>query len=118
MSPVIATLFGAVGTVAAVLAVLLPVIRSQGSALRRELDTLRGDLRADVASLRADIGEVRREQRADMAAMRADLHALAERVARIEGAFSGPWRPPTNGGPSNPAEPPVVPNPASPESAT
>ena len=77
-------------------AVLLPVIRAQGSARRRELDTLSGDLRADVASLRADVGEVRREQRAEMtavrtevAAVRSDLHALAERVARIGGAFTG-----------------------------
>ena len=88
MNPALTTLFGAVGTVAAVLVVLLPVIRAQGSAPRRELDSLRGDIRADVASLRADVGEVRREQRADMAALRADLHALAERVARIEGAFT------------------------------
>ena len=114
-------LIGAGGTVAALLAVLLPVIRAQGSnlrrqieaqgddlrreiekqgeslhreiegqgeTLRRELDTLRGDLRADVASMRADMGEVRR-----------DLHALSDRVARIEGTLTGPWRP-TNGSPA------------------
>ena len=110
MSPALEILIGAGGTVAALLAVLLPVIRVQGSnlrreiekqgeslhreiegqgeTLRRELDTLRGDLRADVASLRADVGEVRR-----------DLHALSDRVARIEGTLSGPWRP-ANGSPT------------------
>ena len=100
MSTALEILIGAGGTVAALLAVLLPVIRAQGSNLRREitgqganlrreLDTLRGDLRADVASLRADVGEVRR-----------DLHALSDRVARIEGALTtGPWRP-TNGSPA------------------
>ena len=31
--------------------------------------------------------------------MRRDLHSLAERVARIEGALTGPWRP-TNGSPA------------------
>lgn len=36
----------------------------------------------------AEIGEVRR-----------DVHALAERVARIEGAMN-PWRPPANGNPA------------------
>ena len=36
--------------------------------------------------------------RADVAELRRDLHALAERVARIEGAMSGPWRP-ANGTP-------------------
>ena len=114
MSPALTTLFGAVGTVAAVLVVLLPVIRAQGAAQRRELDTLRGDIRADVALLRADVAEVRREQRADMAAVRADLHALAERVARIEGAFSGPWRPPANGDASSPAAPAAARNPTPP----
>ena len=36
----------------------------------------------------AEIGEVRR-----------DVHAVAERVARIEGAMN-PWRPPANGTPA------------------
>ena len=115
MSPALTTLFGVGGTVAALLAVLLPVIRAQGSALRRELDMLRGDIRTDVASLRAEVGEVRREQRAEMAAVRADLHALAEPVARIEGAFT--WRAPANGGASNPVAP-AAPNPVPPESTT
>ena len=88
MSTALGILIGAGGTVAALLTVLLPVIRAQGSNLRRDLDTLRGDLRADVASLRADVGEVRR-----------NLHALSDRVARIEGAMTGPWRP-ANGTPA------------------
>ena len=94
MTDGVTVLFGAVGAVAAILAVLVPVIRAQGAALRREIDTLR-----------ADVGEARR-----------DLHILSDRVARIEGALSGPWRP--NGGPSNPVEPTVAPRPSSPESAT
>ncbi len=86
-------LFGAVGTVAAMLAVLVPVIRAQGAILRREIDTLR-----------ADVAEVRRDLHTEATAIRADLHALAERVARIEGAMN-PWRP-TNGAtaPSSPPE--------------
>ena len=67
MTDGVTVLFGAVGAVAAILAVLVPVIRAQGAGLRCDIDTLR-----------ADMGEVRR-----------DLH----RVARIEGALSGPWRP-------------------------
>ena len=56
MSPARTTLLGAVGTVAAV---LLPVIRAQGSALCAASWTrCAGDLRADVASLRADVDEV------------------------------------------------------------
>ena len=34
----------------------------------------------------------------NVAEVRRDLHALAERVARVEGALTGPWRP-TNGSP-------------------
>jgi hypothetical protein len=37
--------------------------------------------------------------RVELAEVRRDLHALAERVARIERALTGPWRP-TNGSPS------------------
>ena len=47
---------------------------------------------------------MRRDLHAEATAIRADLHALAERVARIEGAMRGPWRPPANG---NPAPAPV-----------
>ena len=38
--------------------------------------------------------------------LRGDLHALTERVARIEGSLSGPWRPPANGSPAAPSAPP------------
>gem|GEM_PF-4256201 len=40
-----------------------------------------------MADVRRDVAEVRR-----------DLRDLGERVARIEGALTGPWRAPTNGG--------------------
>ena len=50
MSAAVTTLFGAVGAVAALLAVLLPVILTQGAALRREIDHLRADVAADVAA--------------------------------------------------------------------
>ena len=105
MSPALTTLFGAVGTVAAVLAVLLPVILTQGASLRREIDAVRGEmgtLRANVGTLRGEVAEVRH-----------DLHALSDRVARIEGALIGPWRPPANGGASDPVPPAVAPNPES-----
>ena len=67
MSNAAVTLFGALGAVTAMLAVLLPVILTQGASLRRELD-----------ATRADVGEVRR-----------DVHGLSDRVARIEGALTG-----------------------------
>ena len=95
MSAGLATLFGAVGTVAAMLAVLLPVIRAQGTALRREIDTLRGDL-----NTRMDRLDGRMDRLSD------DLHSLSDRVARIEGTLSGPWRP-ANGSPAPPTVPPA-----------
>ena len=63
-----------VGVGVALLAVLVPLILAQGRRLE---------------ALVADVAEVRR-----------DLHALAERVARIEGALTGLWRPPANGNPA------------------
>ena len=66
-----------VGAAVGLLAVLLPVILTQGASLRHEID-----------ALRAEVGEVRR-----------DLHTLSDRVARIEGVLTGPWRP-ANGSPT------------------
>ena len=81
MTPALTTLLGAAGVVAAMLAVLVPLLLTLG----RRMDRM--DTRFDA--LAADVAEVRR-----------DLHALAERVARIEGALTGPWRPPANGNPT------------------
>ena len=105
MTDGVTVLFGAVGTVAAMLAVLVPVIRAQGAALRREIEgqgtSLRCEiegqgesLRREIDTLRVDVGEVRR-----------DLHVLSDRVARIEGALTGPWRPPANGTPAPASRP-------------
>ena len=97
MTDGVTVLFGAVGAVAAVLAVLVPLIRAQGAALRQEIEGQGASLRREIDTLRGDVGEVRR-----------DLHGLSDRVARIEGTLTGPWRPPANGGPSNPVEPPAA----------
>ena len=56
-----------------------------------------------LVSIRGDV----RDLRVETAAIRRDLHALAERVARIEGALgaiAGHWRP-ANGAPVSPAAP-------------
>ena len=52
-----------------------------------------------------EIGEVRRSLSTDVAEVRRDVHAIAERVARIEGALTGPWRPPANGTPAPASNP-------------
>ncbi len=63
-----------VGVGAALLAVLVPLLLTLAAGIRRELD-----------HVRADVADVRR-----------DLRNLGERVARIEGALTGPWRQPAN----------------------
>ena len=67
----------------ALLAVLVVVLQSR--RLEQRIDAVVDALTATRTELRTDVAEVRR-----------DLHAIAERVARIEGALTGPWRP-TNG---------------------
>ena len=68
----------------------MPLLLTLAAGNRREIDQLRANVSADTASLRGDLAEFRR-----------DLHAVSERVARIEGALTGPWCP-ANGGRSGP----------------
>ena len=75
-----------VGVGVALLAVLVVVLQSR--RLEQRIDAVVDALTATRTELRTDVAEVRR-----------DLHAIAERVARIEGALTGPWRP-TNGSPA------------------
>ena len=74
-SVIVAIVGVGVALLVGMLGVLLPVVRSQGAAIRRELD----QVRSDVAAMRGDLAEVRGE-----------LRALTDRVARIEGALTGP----------------------------
>lgn len=138
MSTALVTLFGAAGAVAAMLGVIVPLILAQGKALRREIDAQGAELRqridaqgaelrqridAQGAELRREIDALRPEidalrgdmgrLRAEVAELRRDLHGLSDRVARIEGALTGPWRP-TNGSPT----PEARPAPATPEMRT
>ena len=76
------------------LAVLVPVVVLQSRRLEQHIDAVADALTATRTELRPDVADVRR-----------DLHALAERVARIEGALTGPWRP-TNGSPAAASKPP------------
>ena len=77
-----------VGVGVALLAVLVPVVVLQSRRLEQRIDAVVDALTATRTELRTDVAEVRRE-----------LHAIAERVARIECALTGPWRP-TNGSPA------------------
>ena len=77
------------------LGVLVPLLLTLG----RRIDALAADLSATRTELRADVAEVRRDLIARTDRLTDDLHALAERVARMEGALTSPWRP-TNGSPA------------------
>ncbi len=88
VKPVNAEAIAIAGVGVALLAVLVPVVVLQSRRLEQRIDAVAVALTTTRTELRADVAEVRR-----------DLHALAERVARIEGALTGPWRP-TNGSPA------------------
>ena len=68
MTESLTVLLAAVGAVAAILAVLLPVVLLQGKSLRREITLQRTNLDAAMANLRADLAEVRNGTRVDLAA--------------------------------------------------
>ena len=72
-------------------------LRGGPAELRREL---RDDLAAEVRrEVRNDMAELRREVRTDLAEVLTDLHVLSDRVARVEGVLTGPWRPPNGAAP-------------------
>ena len=73
-----------IGTGVAVLAVLVPLIL-----------TLHARQAADLADVRREVADMRRE----MLQLRKDVAAQGERLARIEGAVLGPWRPEPEGDP-------------------
>ena len=85
VTPVSAEAIAIAGVGVALLAVLVPVVVLQSRRLEQHIDAVADALASTRTELRTDVAEVRR-----------DLHALAERVARVEGALTGPWRP-TNG---------------------
>ena len=72
-----------VGVGVTLLAVLVPLQLSMGRRIDRRIDRLEDRLNSRMDRLESRIEELAR-----------DLGALAERVARIEGAVCGPWRPP------------------------
>ena len=78
-----------IGAAVGLLAVLVPIMLYLHGRLAAEIADVRRDLRTDLAEIRAD-GR----------ALTARVDALTERVARIEGAMNGPWRPPANGSPA------------------
>ena len=57
--------------------------------MSREIDTLRNNLEGQVNTLRGDVR-----------ALTVRIDALTDRVARIEGAMTGGWRPHENGPPA------------------
>ena len=71
-----------VGTGVAILAVLVPLILTLHTRLASDLADLRRKLKGDVSSLREDVAGLRR-----------DVGDIDRRLARIEGAVLGPWRP-------------------------
>lgn len=75
--PMTAETLAVIGTGVAVLAVLVPLIL-----------TLHARQAADVADLRREVLQLRK-----------DMAAQGERLARIEGAVLGPWRPEPEGDP-------------------
>ena len=80
VTPVSAEAIAIVGVGVALLAVLVPLLLALGRRMDR--------IDAQIDAMATDVAELRR-----------DLHHLAERVARIEGALTGSWRP-TNGSPA------------------
>ena len=65
---------------------LAAVMVSGQRALRAEIRAVRTDLAAEIQSVRVELREGLAAAAAERAAIRTDLRALAERVARLEGA--------------------------------
>lgn len=64
-------------------------IHNQGTALRREMSSMRDGLRKDIGKVAKRVGKTEIKLRGDMSDMKGDLRkdieGLGERLARIEG---------------------------------
>ena len=109
-----------VGVGVALLAVLVPLLLAQGrrfdridariDALAAAVEAVRTDLHAEIVSVRTDLHAEIVSVRAELAEVRRDVHALSERVARVEGALTGPWRPPNGAPAASPSASPAPPD--------
>lgn len=113
-----------VGVGVALLAVLVPLLLAQGrrldriearidariDALAAAVEAVRTDLHAEIVSVRTDLQAEIVSVRAELAEVRRDVHALSERVARVEGALTGPWRPPNGAPAASPSASPAPPD--------
>lgn len=81
---------GEVAEVRGDMAELRREVRGDVARVRGDMAELRTELRGDMAEVRGDMAELR----GDLAALRRDVASQGERLARIEGAVLGPWRPP------------------------
>ena len=76
---------------------LLAVIVSLHIRLCQRIDDVRRETSAETNALRqelsAEINALRQELNAEINALRQELSAVNTRLARIEGAVLGPWRP-------------------------
>lgn len=109
-----------VGVGVALLAVLVPLLLAQGrrfdridariDALAAAVEAVRTDLHAEIVSVRTELHAEIVSVRAELAEVRRDVHALSERVARVEGALTGPWRPPNGAPAASPSASPAPPD--------
>ena len=65
--------------------------------MRAEVGSLRNEMRGEVGSLRSEFGsfrqEIKAELRAEIAPLRAEMHALNEKVDRIDQIFQHLYQP-------------------------
>ena len=74
-------------------ALLVAAVITSNMAVLAVVVALHVRLAADVAELRREVRGDVAEVRGDLAALRRDVASQGERLARIEGAVLGPWRP-------------------------
>ena len=107
MTPELIAILAVGATLIGVAATMIGLLLTFRRDVRADMATFRAEMRADMASfkseMRADMQAFRTEVQAefdqirgDLANLRKDLHALTERVSRLEGVIEGLFGRPGN----------------------
>ena len=93
MTPELIGILAVGATLIGVAATMIGLLLTFRRDARAEMATFRAEMRADMQDFRKEVRANFAQVRGELADLRKDLHALTERVSRLEGVIEGLFGP-------------------------